>query len=68
MTGWLRRKKAASDTSPWDARGVDLLARIDRGLRLSAPRGRRPLPRPEDERCPGRCHDMHDCATRRAAK
>lgn len=52
MTAWFRRKKAASETSPWDTRGVDLLARIDRGLRLSARPGRRPLPRPEDERKP----------------
>lgn len=46
----LWRKKAANNTSPWDLHGVDLLARMDKGLRLTIGRGRRPLPRPENER------------------
>lgn len=43
-------RKAASETSPWEVGGCDLLECIDRGLRLSARPGHPALPRPEDER------------------
>lgn len=45
------RRQQEAERSPWETtRGEDLLQRFDRTLRLAAKRGRRALPRPEDER------------------